>query len=89
MIVYGIGILPLIKNLKQEIPDITHPGPWSVIESKYVSILVNVPKTPASPAYQGCVMSGISHLRFLISGRIPIPYAKQDHWRSEERRGLA
>ena len=25
MIAYGIGILPLIKNLKQEIPDITQP----------------------------------------------------------------
>ena len=25
MIVYGIGILPLIKNLKQEIPDVKHP----------------------------------------------------------------
>ena len=25
MIVYGIGILPLIKNLKREIPDVTHP----------------------------------------------------------------
>ena len=25
MIVYGIGILPLINNLKREIPDVTHP----------------------------------------------------------------
>ena len=25
MILYGIGILPLIKNLKREIPDTTHP----------------------------------------------------------------
>ena len=25
MIAYGIGILPLIKNLKWEIPDVTHP----------------------------------------------------------------
>ena len=28
MIAYGIGILPPIKNIKQEIPDITHP--WYV-----------------------------------------------------------
>ena len=26
MIAYRIGILPLIKNLKQEIPDVTHPS---------------------------------------------------------------
>ena len=25
MIAYGIGILPLIKNLKQEIPDVIQP----------------------------------------------------------------
>ena len=25
MIAYGIGILPLIKNLKQETPDVTQP----------------------------------------------------------------
>ena len=25
MIVYGIGILPIIKNLKREIPDVTQP----------------------------------------------------------------
>ena len=25
MIAYGIGILPLIKNIKQEIPDVTQP----------------------------------------------------------------
>ena len=25
MIAYGIGILPLIHNLKREIPDVTHP----------------------------------------------------------------
>ena len=25
IIVYGIGIIPLIKNLKREIPDVTHP----------------------------------------------------------------
>ena len=25
MIAYGIGILPLINNLKREIPDVTHP----------------------------------------------------------------
>ena len=25
MIAYGIGILPLIKNLKQDIPDVTQP----------------------------------------------------------------
>ena len=25
MIVYGIGILPLIKNLERAIPDVTHP----------------------------------------------------------------
>ena len=28
MIAYGIGILPRINNLKQEIPDVTHP--WYV-----------------------------------------------------------
>ena len=26
MITYGIGILPLINNLKYEIPDVTHTG---------------------------------------------------------------
>ena len=25
MIAYGIGILPLIKNIKREIPDVTQP----------------------------------------------------------------
>ena len=25
MMAYGIGIIPLIKNLKQEIPDVTQP----------------------------------------------------------------
>ena len=32
MIAYGIGILPLIKNLKREIPDVTQP--WYAYNSR-------------------------------------------------------
>ena len=44
MITYGIGILPLIKNLKRDIPDVTQPwyadnaralGPFARIETYF------------------------------------------------------
>ena len=47
MIEYGIGILPLIKNLKREVPDVTHPwyadnagalGTFSRIETYFDSL---------------------------------------------------
>ena len=52
MIAYGIGILPLIKNLKWEIPDITHPwyagdagvlGTFTRIETYFDSITLQGP----------------------------------------------
>ena len=53
MIVYGIGILPLIKNLKWEIPDVTQPwyaddagalGTFSRLESHFYSLTHQGPK---------------------------------------------
>ena len=47
MIAYGIGILPLIKNLKRAIPDITQPcyaddsgalGTFAIIETYFDSL---------------------------------------------------
>ena len=47
MIAYGIGILPLINNLKQEIPDVTHPwyadycgalGTFAILETYFYSL---------------------------------------------------
>ena len=47
MIVYGIGIFPLIKNLKREIPDVTQPwyaddagalGTFAIIETYFNSL---------------------------------------------------
>ena len=38
MIAYGISILPLNKNLKQEIPDVTQP--WYVDDSGYLGTFV-------------------------------------------------
>ena len=37
MIAYGIGILPLIKNLKQDIPDVTQP--WHADNTRGLGML--------------------------------------------------
>ena len=52
MIAYGIGIIPLIKNIKREIPDITQPwyadddralGIFSIIETYFDSLTCQGP----------------------------------------------
>ena len=40
MIAYGIGILPLIKNLKREIPDVTQP--WYVDNTKALGMFARL-----------------------------------------------
>ena len=40
MIAYGIGILPLIKNIKREIPDVTQP--WYADKDGYLDTFARI-----------------------------------------------
>ena len=40
MVAYGIGVLPLIKHLKLEFPDITQP--WYIVDADALGTFANV-----------------------------------------------
>ena len=50
-------------------------GPGVSVNQNMSQVSWNLYKVPASSAYQGCVMSGISCLIFLVSGSILILYS--------------